>query len=123
ELEAKLRDLAPGKYAVELAIPDLSDQLQAGVGPDGKVGKLRTIFTVAPPDTAEMVDLATNRPLLEDLANRSGGEVFEPEDAGKLIERLHKAIAVRQFRNEVRLGRSPWTLVLFLLLLSIEWVS
>src|SRR5262249_5452871 len=49
ELEAKLRDLAPGKYALELAIPDLTDQLNAGTGPDGKPAKLRSTFTVSAP--------------------------------------------------------------------------
>ncbi|MFL5341831.1 MAG: hypothetical protein ACJ8F7_16925 [Gemmataceae bacterium] len=123
ELEAKLRDLAPGKYAVELAIPDLADQLQPPAGPDGRKGKMRSIFTVSPPDTAEMVDLATNRPLLDDLAQRSGGQVFEPEDAGQLVEKLQKALAVRQYRTETRLWRSAWTLALFLLLLTGEWVT
>ena len=69
-----------------------------------------------------VVYLATNRPLLEDLATRSGGQVFEPEDATQLVERLKKAIATRQNRVETRLGRSAWTLILFLLLLSTEWV-
>jgi hypothetical protein len=122
ELEARLQDLAPGQYAVELAIPDLGDQLRGPLGPDSRPGKLRATFAVSPPDSAEMVELATNRPLLEDLAARSGGEVFEPEDAGKLVERLQKALAVRQFRSETRLWRSAWTFALFLILLSVEWV-
>jgi len=70
-----------------------------------------------------MVDLATNRPLLEDLANRTGGQVFEPEDAGQLVERLQKALAARQYRSELRLWRSGWTLALFLLPLTTEWVA
>jgi hypothetical protein len=123
EYEAHLRDLAPGKYAVELAIPDLAGQLDGPAGSDGKRGKMRAMLTVAPPDSSEMVDLATNRPLLEDIATRSGGQVFEPEDAGQLVERLKKAIITRQGRVETRLGRSAWTLILFLLLLSAEWVT
>jgi hypothetical protein len=123
ELEARLRDLAPGNYQVELAIPDLTDQLQPPPGSDGKPVKMRAAFTVAPPDSAEMVELGTNRPLLEDLAQRSGGQVFEPEGAGELVERLKKAISTRQFRNETRLWRSWWTLLVFLLLLTVEWVT
>jgi hypothetical protein len=122
EMEAKLRDLAPGTYALELAIPDLSDQLQPPAGPDGKTGKMRAVFNVDLPDSSEMVDLSTNRPLLEDLASRSGGEVVEPEDASKLVERMQKALAHRHYRTETRLWRSAWTLVLFLLLLTVEWV-
>src|SRR5262249_9273082 len=41
ELEAKLRDLPPGQYAVELAIPDLADQLNGPPGPDGRPAPLR----------------------------------------------------------------------------------
>jgi hypothetical protein len=123
ELVARISDLAPGTYAMELAIPDLADQLQAGVGADGQPGKMRAIFTVSPPESAEMVDLATNRPLLEDLAQRSGGQVFEAEDAGQLIEKISKILAKRQYRSETRLWRSYWTLALFLMLLSVEWVA
>ena len=121
EMEAKLRDLTPGTYALELAIPDLADQL-APAGANGRNGKMRAVFHVDPPDSSEMIDLATNRPLLEDLATRSGGEVVEPEDAGKLVERMQKALAERHYRTETQLWRSAWTLILFLLLLTIEWV-
>jgi hypothetical protein len=120
---ARISDLAPGTYAMELAIPDLADQLQASAGANGQPGKMRAIFTVSPPDSAEMVDLATNRSLLEDLAQRSGGQVFEAEDAGQLIEKINKILAKRQYRSETRLWRSYWTLALFLMLLSVEWVA
>ncbi len=123
ELEVKLRDLAPGRYAVELAIPDLADQLQPPNRPGEKAAKMRALFIVSPPESAEMVELGANRPLLEDLAQRSGGQVFEPQDAGSLIEQLKKAISVRQFRNETRLWRSAWTLIFFLVLLTTEWVA
>jgi hypothetical protein len=122
ELEAKVRDLPPGTYALELVIPDLADQLQPQVGPDGRSGRMRAIFNVDMPDSSELVDLATNRPLLEDLAVRTGGEVVEPEDASKLVDRMQKVLARRHYRTETRLWRSAWTLVLFLLLLSVEWV-
>jgi hypothetical protein len=123
ELETKLRDLAPGTYALELAIPDLGNQLTPPLGPDGKPQKLRSIFTVSPPDSAEMVELGANRPLLADLAERSVGQMFEAEDAGQLVEKLKKAIATRQLRSETRLWRSAWTLLLFLALLTGEWVA
>src|SRR5262249_24767968 len=67
-LEGKVRDLPPGQYAIELAIPELGDKLQGPPGPDGKPGKLRAAFTVLAPDGGEMVELATNWPLLEELA-------------------------------------------------------
>jgi len=60
--------------------------------------------------------------LLEDLAQRSGGQVFEAEDAGQLIDKINKILAQRQYRSETRLWRSGWTLAFFLILLSVEWV-
>ena len=50
-------------------------------------------------------------------------QIFEAEDAGQLVERLKKAIATRQIRSETRLWRSAWTLLLFLALLTGEWVA
>ena len=35
-----------------------------------------------------MLDLSTNRPLLEELASKSGGKVYTPEDVQELVERL-----------------------------------
>src|SRR5262249_58812439 len=87
-LEGKVRDLPPGQYSVELAIPELADKLQGKPGPDGKPEKLRATFTVTQPDGEEMVELATNWPLLEDVAGKSGGKGFTPETAGELVELL-----------------------------------
>src|SRR5207247_870760 len=78
-LEGKLRDLPAGRYAVELVIPDLGDKLNAPGG-DGPPAKLRATFSVTPPDGEELVELATNYPLLEELAAKSGGQVFPAEN-------------------------------------------
>jgi hypothetical protein len=119
EREAKVRDLVPGRYTMELAIPDIADQLNA---PSGQLDKMRAGFTVDAPQSEEITDLATNRTLLEDMAARTGGEVFEAEDAARLVEKLTSQVVERQFRNETHLGRSYWTLIVFVLLLSVEWV-
>jgi hypothetical protein len=120
-LEGKFRDLLPGEYVVELAVKQLEGRLEA-VGPDGKATPLRAKFTVAPPDSEEMSNLATDWRLLEELASATGGKVFAAENA----EELAKLLAGRA--SETRepffhpFTRSWWTLGLFLILLTAEWV-
>jgi hypothetical protein len=89
-LEGKLRDLPPGHYAVELAIPDLASRLTENGQP------LRTTFTIVPPRSEEMLRLEANLPLLEDLAVASAGRVFRPEE----VPQLHELLTARQ-RPEV----------------------
>jgi hypothetical protein len=123
-LEGKLRDLPAGNYAVELVIPDLGDKVNAPAGVDGDpTKKLRATFGVTPPDGEEMVELATNYPLLEELAAKSGGQVFAPEDTAGLVEALTKRVVTREERAENRLWQWWVTLVLVLSLLTVEWVG
>lgn len=122
-LEGKVRDLPPGKYFVELAIPDLADQLVGPVGSDGRPGKLRAPFTVTPRDNGEMIVLAMNRPLLEDIAAKSGGKFYLPENAGELAETLKRQVVTRDGLSERKLWQDWWTLGLFLVLLTAEWVG
>jgi hypothetical protein len=123
-LEGKLRDLAAGNYAVELVVPDLGDKVNAPPGTDGESGKkMRATFSVTPPDGEEMVELATNYPLLEELSAKSGGQVFAAEDTAGLVEALTKRMVTREERSENRLWQWWVTLVLVLSLLTVEWVG
>jgi hypothetical protein len=123
-LEGKLRDLPAGNYAVELVIPDLGDKVNAPAGPDGEPArKLRATFTVTPPDGGEMVELATNYPLMEEIAAKSGGQVFAAEDTAGLVEALTKRVVTREERSENRLWQWWATLLLVLVLLTVEWVG
>ncbi len=123
-LEGKLRDLPAGHYAVELVIPDLGDKVSGPAGADGEPAKkLRATFSVTPPDGEEMVELATNYPLMEELAAKSGGQVFAAEDTAGLVEALTKRMVTREERSENRLWQWWVTLVLVLSLLTVEWVG
>jgi hypothetical protein len=122
-LDGKVRDLLPGQYHIELAIPELADKLNAPPGPDGKPGKLRASFTVAAPEGEEMVELGTNWPLLEELAAKSGGKVFTAENAPELVELLARQTAFHVEHAEVRLWQWWPVLALFLVLLTLEWVA
>ncbi len=123
EMEAKLRDLPPGKYAAELVIPELADQLLGTPAPDGKRAPLRAPFTISARPSTEMIDLATNLPLLEEIAAKTGGKVFMPENAAELAELLAQKTAVREYRTDTKLWEAWPTLVVFLGLLTLEWLE
>jgi hypothetical protein len=137
-LEAEVRDLPPGQYRIELHIPELAEKLKEP--PEGgepkDAGQRRDVFTVLPADGGETVELATNWTLLESVAAAGKGQVFTPEDAGRLVELLTKRVETREHRDEEKLwqdasdlkrGRDQplvWVMLgVFLLLLTVEWVG
>jgi hypothetical protein len=118
EYDGSQANLPPGDYDVELVIPDIEAKLN---GPDGK--KLRARFQVLPADTGEMLDLGTNWHLMDDLAAKSGGKVFPAERAAELVELLQSRTATREYAVEQKMWQSWWTLLLFVVLLTLEWVT
>jgi hypothetical protein len=122
-LEGKLRELPAGRYAVELAIPDLADRLMS-VPEKGKEAKpLRALFTVLPPESKETIDLEMNRELLDDLAVQSGGKVFTPEDAVELVKLLSRQSVPHLVHHEQRLWQWWVFLAVVVILLSLEWAG
>ena len=91
--------------------------------PNGKRTPLRASFSVSSGDSDELIDLATNWPLLEELAAKSGGKVFTPENAAELVDLLTKRSVTRELRDERKLWQWWPTLVLFVVLLTVEWVG
>jgi hypothetical protein len=123
-LEGQLSNLAPGQYAIELVIPDLADKLRAGSPEPGQPSKpMRALFTVLPTESREMIDLETRWPLLRELAATSGGKMFMPEEASELLHLLHQQTVTHTDRYEQPLHRWWPTLVLLLVLLTLEWVG
>src|SRR5262249_40090576 len=122
-LEGQVQNLQPGRYSIELAIPELADKLQAPPGPDGQPGKLRAAFTVTGAEGDEMVELAMNWPLLEELAAKSGGKAFTAENAPELVELLAKQAVTHTDHYEFQLWQWWPTLVVFLVLLTVEWLA
>jgi hypothetical protein len=121
-LQGQLAKLPPGQYAIELVSPDLAGKLDDPARRDEKK-PLRATFSVLPPESAEMIDLGTNRPLLDELAARSGGQVFTPEDAGQLATKL-LAQSVTQTKHEEEPMWHWWmVLLLVVVLLTGEWVG
>jgi hypothetical protein len=113
-LEGQLRGLAPGQYAVELAIPTIEDR---GKGP------LRSTFDVRPPETRERIDLGTHWGLLEELAAASGGKVFRADEAAEILRLLQERQSAQTRQESQPLWQWWGLLVLLLVLLSAEWLG
>lgn len=123
-LEGKARDLPAGNYEIELVIPELADKLKpAAPAPEGRPDSLRSPFTVLPPESDEMVDLETKWPLLEELATKSGGKVFTPEEAEQLIQLLISRGKPHTEHYSQRLWEWWVFLVVIVGLLTVEWVA
>ncbi len=122
DLEARISGLLPGKYAVELDIPELASELVGPPGSDGRAAKLRAAFEVVPPDSEELIDLSANITLLDELAKVSGGTVVTPATASTLVERLAERSATREV-TLLRPVRQSWlTLAVLLAVLAAEWI-
>jgi hypothetical protein len=123
--EAKIPSLAPGNYRVDLAIPELAGKVALS---DDEKKTRRDLFTVLPPRTREMQELAVDWDLLRDLAGQSGGRVLTPQSAEEIVSLLD-----RQTQTEASLPAPlpfwrhpalPWLLFGALLgLLSLEWLT
>jgi hypothetical protein len=128
-LEGRVRDLPPGEYAIELVLPDFADKVLAKAAPPGKPGTdepgkpMRARFTIKPPESKETIDLETRWPLLQEIAAKSGGKVFTPEDAGQLVDLLVNQSVPYVERREQKLWQWWVLLVLVLALLSLEWAG
>jgi hypothetical protein len=121
ELTASLRDLSPGRYAVELEVPEWADQLRGPPGPDGRPMPLRAQFEVLPPDGEELGDPSANREMLELIATASSGKVYTLETLDELAEALTAHAATREETVRLPARRSWWVLGLVAALLTVEW--
>jgi hypothetical protein len=121
-LEKPVANLPPGNYAVELVIPDpqLAEKL---LGKRTPQDKKRASFTVTPPDSAEKIHLEANWELLRELAEKSGGRFLKVEEAGQLVDLLAQQIDTSIRSTEFKLWQSWTTLIVVLVLLTLEWVS
>jgi hypothetical protein len=129
-LEGRIPELAPGQYRIELAIPDLKDELKLQPSDDRRKAWQRDTFFVTSPQGEEMVDLATNWPDLIDMAEKTGGKVFTAENAASLADLLAREAQKPEYRTVIQHPPSDhklwqfWpTLVLFLVLVTAEWVG
>jgi hypothetical protein len=117
-LKGQVRNLPAGRYKLELAGADktLSAKLK---------DKPPAPFLVTPRDNKEMDHLETDEDLLRDVAKKSGDspEVYTPASAGKVVDRLTQRTVTRVERSERGLWQEWFTLIVFLGLVTVEWVG
>ncbi len=121
EWTATVRNFTPGKYAIELDIPDWAAQMRGPTGPDGRATHLRSYFEVLPAEGEELLDLSANGPLLAELTTATSGKIYAPEDLDGLIERLKAETSVVEHRTVRPWRQSWWLLGAILGLFILEW--
>ncbi|MEO8615556.1 MAG: hypothetical protein ABI600_10470, partial [Luteolibacter sp.] len=107
-----------GKYEVRLR-GDRADKL---IKEDG-ANELKTGFrVVGSRGPVELAETTLNLPLLETIAQLSGGKVVSPDKTGDLASLFLTAKNERQEVRESALWDSGWVLALLAMLLGSEWV-
>ena len=110
--------LPEGEYLVRLDAPQLASLASSqGVGPIPEAP-----LEVVPRDTPERVELAAAREPLERLAVATGGKVFTAAEAGQLPAYLKAKTKPVERSEEFPLWDHPGTLIVFFLILTVEWV-
>ena len=107
-----------GDYQIRLEGKKASDLLE-GEGAGGVSTAFRVVGAMSP---VELSETTLNRPLLDTLAELSGGRVVAPEDAGQLAGLFLTGEETREELRETRLWDHWALLVLFCALLTSEWV-
>ena len=65
--------------------------------------------------------MSPNVLLLEEIAERSGGKVYYVDQLTQLVERIAAQSVTRDKQDVQKLWQSWWTLILFVLLITMEW--
>jgi hypothetical protein len=115
ELLGKAKPLLPGRYAIELTIPDWQSELQSADGP------LRATFVVASPDQIELVNTTPDQEWLDTITKTTKGKLHTIDTLDELVESLKKREATRTINIISRLRESWWLYGLIVGLLTIDW--
>ena len=121
EWHAKARGLPPGRYAVELAVPEWAGELVGPPGPDGKPTPLRAPLDVTPPDQSELVDLTPDLEGLRKITTVTGGKIYDVDSLDDLLTSLTSKQATHETVIERPWRRSWGLLGLVVALLGTEW--
>jgi hypothetical protein len=112
EFEGRANGLRPGDYRVQLEVDS------AELGADDVIAE----FQVQEPTTSELSDISANRPLLESIAEFTGGRLLLPHELSELPRIFRGVTESTTIRNEQTLWDSWPLLFLFFGLLTAEWV-
>jgi len=111
--EGKTPPLAPGRYSIRVEAPTL-----------GEYRGTKASFQVVPRFSGEKVELAASRTQLERLAQATGGQVVDDDEAERLVDLLRpfaRSTTVPRFRV-ISLWDQPATILVFLAIVSADWV-
>ena len=108
--EARAISLPPGEYRVKLESPELEGE------------EIATTFYVNEKPTLELSDLSANRKLLQQIADVSDGYLYFPDTVSDLPERLIPPQYRSAKREEIELWDNWPILLMFFVLLTVEWV-
>jgi hypothetical protein len=125
--ESAAPPLPPGTYAIQLDVPQLVEALHLEEGDDSRAPG-RKLVSEAPlhvlaRKTSERIELAAVRDPLDQLATTTGGRVLGDFEADGLPPLLHARTRTVTRTEETRLWDQPAALVLFLAILTIEWIG
>ena len=110
-VSAVISTLPPGRYQVRLEVQGLPNEAL----------DLSTEFIVRPSEDVEMQVLASNRVLLEQIANATNGKYFDESQADRLNEAIESLQSGKIEQSRTLLWQSyPWFFGV-MALLSIEW--
>lgn len=107
-----LSSLPPGDYRLKLLAP------QANLGTEA----LEAPVTVAQTPTIELADLMPNEPLLQEIAETSGGQFYRPGEADQIPQQLPIFQVITSIPQQQPLWDRWPTYCLLGLLLTAEWV-
>ncbi|MFO0937971.1 MAG: hypothetical protein U0798_15825 [Gemmataceae bacterium] len=121
DLAARVNGLSPGRYAVELNVPEWAGDLRGSPGPNGQTLPLRAPLEIVPPDYSELIDLTPDRDWLQKAATTTGGKVHTVDTLDELMDSLTAKAATRENVVE-RPWRRSWLLFAIVIgLLGTEW--
>jgi hypothetical protein len=98
-----------GSYRIELLI-------------DGQPANIAAEFFVQEEKSLELSDVSCNRALLQQIADASGGRVFNADEVSQIAEMFTDKEQKESETTEVRLWDHWSIMLLFFALLTIEWV-
>jgi len=110
--EGRAVSLPVGEYVVKLTVE----------GADVETGDISAPLSVSNPSTPELDDVTANRTLLAEIADASAGRLLLPDQLERLSELFRDPQVVSSQETETKLWSHWLVFVLFLLLMTSEWI-
>ena len=124
--ETDMQNVGPGLYEGSIVINEADDyNYSAEVTTNSRImGKDNGSFNVGEIDI-EFINPVMNYPLLNLIANETGGEFYFPDDYSPLLNKL-KELKINSSKekvvtSEITLWSDTWMLIIAVLLFSLEW--